>query len=197
MKFKNSKTFIENLEKYNQTKYSVIIEIYATRYGITEHVTRTGEWLDKSYIIEGSIELKNVKLVQSGLDSLEFLLQELDNKEISEINNDNDFIGVGDIEDDGGGNVDIDVLEFSDQDGNFIELNDDEQNELDEIGEWELYDLADDSESILQIKNNGIERIVVKITDSTDIKSEEKIFILISNEKYKDFDENGKYIISL
>lgn len=196
MKFQNSRPFIEDLETYKQTNHSIIIEIYAARYGIIEHVTRTGVWLDKSYIIEGSIQLKNVKLEQSGLDSFNRLLEELDGIEISEINNDNDLIGIGDIEDDGGGNVDLDDVVFSDQDGNIIHLNDEERNEFDEIGEWDLYEQADDSESELEIINNGIERIIVKIKDTADITSEEKIFILISNEKYENYDENGEYIMN-
>jgi len=195
MKFKNSKRFIENLEPYKHTEDDIMIEIYATRYGIIEHVSRTGEWVGKNYIIEGTIQLKNVKLEQNGLDSFNGLIEELDGVEINELNNDNDLIDTGDIHDDGGGNVDLDEVVFSDKEGNIIQLNDDERDDLEEIGEWELYEEADVSESQLEIINNGIEKIVVKILDTADMTSEEKIFILISDEQYENYDENGKYII--
>ena len=194
MKFNNSKRFIENLEPYKHTKDDIMIEIYATRYGIIEHVSRTGEWLDKNYIIEGSIQLKNVKIEQNGLDSFNGLLEELDGVEINELTNDNDLIDTFDIDDDGGGSVHLHEVVFSDHEGSIIQLNDDERDKLEEIGEWELYEEADVSESQLEIIHNGIEKIIVKIRDNSDITSE-KIFILISDEKYDNSDENGKYII--
>jgi len=201
MKFKKTKDFIEALSKSSKEGQEVQIDLFPKKYAFYEVLVRWGEWNGKYFEIRGHMYLKNLEIVWA--DDLNYLIDQLDGKEINQLGPEefidhngrvvkvSGFSGFEDVQDFGGHPVpDTESIKwFKDENRvDEIQLNDNELKEFEEVGVETLWDEAgwDNQDEIDRfMDDDGILKIIVSIGQDS--------FALINEKYFDECDENGNW----